>query len=330
MKQKIIFSLFVILITVSTLEAKIRGPIYTRNQVLNQYIFFHFYPQKAALSKKDVGLITDYSHSNIIRLREGLVYVAMSDMELSHLTLQPSYKISNRTELSINFGVLSYWNGFLDSGVHDFHKTFGLPDGQRKYKPTFDTEYYIGTRSWAIVDVNKPTSALRDTSVMLRQQLYKGKTFHMTVSAAVEFPTGSVKNGTSNGSLDYGVALYLDKSFLRNQLYFFSTTSYVKLGKYESEGHVMPTKSYKLHQAVALEFAPAFLKRHSLVVQLNYADTPYKKTNNEFYDIAPSNLITGLNLFKTKTSMWQFSFTEDMTHRTTPDFSLQLAYLTEF
>lgn len=319
-------------------NSAMRGPLFTRDQVLHQFIFYQFYPLKAKISgtNKKSNLIADLSHSNIIRLKQGYSYDTYSDYALTHLTLNYAYRIFSTTELTINTGILEYWGGFLDSFVHEFHTTFNFPDGQRKFKKDYDTEYYLGGVDYSIVNRKNSTTSLRDTSLMVRQELIKtGKSssfphFVVTLAAGLELPTGNVKKGTSNGSLDYGAGLYIEKGFLERQLYLYILESYMILGNYKSEGKQMPTYGSKLQHSFTLEYLPKQFKAASFLVQLEYANSPYKKTKNLFLDTDPFLLLFGINFMKSKTHMFQFSFSEDLGHKTEPDFTLQFAFFMNF
>ena len=312
------------------------GPAFHRNPILNQFIFFQFLPQRAQLAKSKFNLISSLTHSNIIRLRTTSNFNALSDMAVSHLTLNPKYNLNKQFEISFNIGVLSYWGGFLDSPVEWYHKTFNFPNGQRGYTKSNKVSYILGSFTESIVNRNKATSSLKDSSAMIRYQAIKTdknssfKNFTLSLAAGIEFPTGNQDYGTSNGTIDYGFAAYFEKELFTPNLYIYYLVSLIKLGELKNEQLTMPIKKLKKQHSLSFEWLP--YKSFSLICQVDYESSPYKTPDNPFLGEAPATLVLGINFLKSsrKNSMWQFIFTEDISHKTTPDFTLQLGVFQGF
>ena len=328
----VIFGVFLFLATTATNAEQ--GPIFSRNQILNQYIFFRFYPLRAGLPTKKFKLVADLSHSNIIRLKHELTYRTESDMAVTHLTLNPFFRLSANTEVSINTGILSYWGGFLDHFVERYHKLFNFPNGQRAFRSKNESTWVIGTSDWKVVDRHKPTTSLRDTSIMLRYRLintqenHRFRNFVLTLAAAIELPAGKTDLGTSNGSVDGGIGLYLEKELFSPRIFLYNLTSLCWPGKLERNGHRMPLKKFLVQNSFSVEFIPT--SSLSLVAQIQGSTSPYNKTDNKFLDVAPWQFLAGINFLKKRHRMWQLSFSEDISHKTTPDFTFQLTTFQEF
>jgi hypothetical protein len=103
--------------------------------------------------------------------------------------------------------VINRGPGILDSAIADWHRFFGLPQGDRPSRPRNAYAIEYATAAGVAIDVPRGT-ALGDLALEGGRVLFEDGDRHVTLWAGLEAPTGDRARNTGNGSLD--AALWLE------------------------------------------------------------------------------------------------------------------------
>lgn len=115
-------------------------------------------------------------------------------------------------ELEVTLPWLSYQRGFMDGIIQDFHKAFGMPNGDRHKFRDYQFELnYQGIDSHALM---QPEQGLGDIRVSLGFQLQQTVDYQHALHTQIKLPTGDSDKWLGSGSTD--VAVYTTHRWQRN------------------------------------------------------------------------------------------------------------------
>lgn len=318
-----LFLLIVFLIVFSSsVVYSFEGPL----QVKNQYpIFLHVnqpYLEKASMES---SFSASLSHSSTYTVQNSSNWIINMDMEITELNFRYKRIIKDFIEFGMDVPLLGFSGGFMDSFLDSFHSTFGLGDYGRGTRPQNDFLYEV-RRNGALVIKGKTGIGLGDIRLTIKKPLISlasrsgSDGFDLSVKGDVELPTGSAKKGYSNGNLDAGVSVLLDKSISDNIITYWNF------------GVVFPgnVKGYQkidlkdfVYGGVAVEVT--LEKIFSLLAQLQGQSAIYPKTDLLAVDRAAYLLAVGGRYTAGKNS-FELSLTEDINLSGAPDFIINLSY----
>ena len=119
------------------------------------------------------------------------------------------YGWKNGWRASLQVPVVSHQGGGLDGFLVDYHDALGLPDGNRKRRPSGHLEYRYrreGQTRFALVD---PATGLGDVRGSVSAPLWKNGTGTRALDAVagVEVPSGDADRLLGSGSTDFSLGL---------------------------------------------------------------------------------------------------------------------------
>ncbi|HDH53135.1 MAG TPA: DUF3187 family protein, partial [Nitrospirae bacterium] len=183
------------------------GPL----QVKNLYpIFLHAdepYMEKAAIEN---SMSYSLSHSSTYTVRESAEWVINLDMEITELNFRYRRIISDLFEFNLDIPVLIFSGGFMDGFLEGYHDTFGFADYGRNKRPNNEFLYEV-KRDGVLIVKGKSGTGFGDIRFALKSPLMSSEDFNLSIKGDMEIPAGSAEKGYSNGSVDAGVSVMLDK-----------------------------------------------------------------------------------------------------------------------
>ena len=318
--MKIPYKVFIIafLIAVYPLfaAASFEGPL----QVKNQYpIFLHAdqqYLEKAAVEN---SMSYSLSHSSTYTVQESGRWLIHLDMEVTEMNFRYKRTIKDLVELDVDIPVLIIGGGFMDGFLETYHDAFGFRDYGRSNRPKHDMLYEVRRDGVLIV---KGESGVRvgDIRFSVKKPLISSDRFALSIKGDVEVPVSDAEKGYSNGSLDAGISVLLDKG-ITDKIMTYWNFGAVFPG--DVKGHeALDIKDF-LHGGVAVEVAVK--ENLNLLLQVQgqsdvYPETDLLAVDRDMYMIAFGGR------YDTGKRSFELSLTEDISTSGSPDFMLNFTY----
>lgn len=267
------------------------------------------YPEEFRL-----GILQHYTSVYLYdQLPEGRL---LADMEIYTLEFNMDKAISDHTEIGFTLPLHYAWEGFLDGMLRRYHDTLGLPNSKRELRP--DNEY-----AWQYSD---PQSSggwqdsagweLGNAVLSLRHQLNRTHHDGLSLLTAIQLPTASSSRGWSSGHLDLGAGLVYS---WRGASWFGHLESWIIFPFKNDKSDV----EYNSYARGSFSLGWQWNKRLALLGQIQGGNSAFD-TGLEQLDENPWQLSLGLNWLLAAGSMVNFSFVENITQQTTPDFTITL------
>jgi len=268
------------------------------------------------LSKGDLFLDVNHHYASIF-LADSLPSPQryLADMELYVADLRLNYGLGAKMDITLRQTLLRPTAGVLDSFLHNYHRAFGLPNSGREFRPDNQFGYFFRGSSggWT----GRDRWELGNTEIYLRRQIYADRSLAMTMLTALQIPSASRSRGWSNGSPDAGVGLALSgqSGSLFGHLEGWGIHPFGQL----DQG--APTRNYFRVTALAGYRASIFSHPINLIVQVQGGGSPYQ-TGIAALDTQPWLISFGLRTTSHDDLQWSFAFTENISQKSTQDFSL--------
>lgn len=143
------------------------------------------------------------------------------DLESATLDFTAHYKLSDRWSLYAIVTAVSYHGGFMDSGIEEFHDTFGFSSFGRPAVSRNETNLLYDLKGSQVTLLDAPkTQGFMDPNLGLRYAgIELGGRWQMSVEAAVKVPLQGERLLLSTGRTDYGLQASLRRLGARNALH---------------------------------------------------------------------------------------------------------------
>jgi hypothetical protein len=207
----------------------VRGPEPARLQHPLALNFLAFRPRRAVTQPSgttDVAWDSAYS-SIYFSQKNGPDESVMLDGELWTNAIRTRHGIGEHSDIEFEVGVLRAGGGFLDPFVNDWHRAFGFPDGGRNNAKDNSYEMQIRANDQSAYELESHHIGLLDIPIVWTQSLMEEDEDQPAVALrfGVELPTGNENKGFSNGEVDYGLGVLVERSVGRWT--FTGATDYV-------------------------------------------------------------------------------------------------------
>jgi hypothetical protein len=115
----------------------------------------------------------------------------------------------NGWRFMVGIPVVSHQGGGTDSFIEEYHDAMGLPDGNRKRRPSDRLEYRYRRGNEIQFNQTDSTTGLGDVFLAVAAPLARDRagTRALDVVAGVEWPTGDADRLLGSGSLDFSLGL---------------------------------------------------------------------------------------------------------------------------
>lgn len=313
---KIFVVIFLIVVYPVFASASFEGPL----QIKNQYpIFLH--ADQQYLEKAIMGNSMSYSlsHSSTYTVQESGRWLIDLDMEVTEMNFRYKRTIRDLVELDVDIPVLIIGGGFMDGFLDTYHDAFGFPDYGRSDRPKNDMLYEV-RRDGVLIVKGESGVRMGDIRFSLKKPLVSSDGLALSIKGDVELPVSNAEKGYSNGSIDAGISILLDKG-LSEKIMTYWNFGAVFPG--DVKGHETLAIKDFLHGGVAIE--AAVKKKLNLLLQVQGHSSIYPETDLLAVDRDMYMISLG-GRYDTGKRSFEVSLTEDISTSGAPDFILNFTY----
>lgn len=230
-------------------------------------------------------------------------------------------------ELGVLLPLRHQGGGLMDSGITQFHSTFGLPHGERKKTPNNQINYrYSEIKNGQIeplIHVSPSGSSLGDIRFFLSQQwrTRAKQGYNLAWQNELKVPTGKVEEWSGNEAFAFSSSVAYDKPFYHSQAMHWQAFGHIGL-RISETGKILPKqqKQFGVFGGFVLVMQWRALQ---LQTQFDAHSATYGSALNAF---GPAVQITFGGNYLTSVGVFSFSIGEDIFPETAPDVVFKLAW----
>tara|TARA_R110002072_G_scaffold68371_8_gene166563 strand:- start:2133 stop:3218 length:1086 start_codon:yes stop_codon:yes gene_type:complete len=194
-----------------------RGPLATRPQHPMLLTMLGPRPRSVRTQPEgSTGFAADLSWSSIFEQAGGPppLGVFRMDGEFGRASVRARHGLGPDTDIEIEIAALYASSGFLDQFVNDFHELFGFPDSGRSLAPVDDFRMSFTSGGGQRYRFAEDTLGFGDLPVFLTHRVRREDEDGpgVAVRVGVEFPTGDEADGFSNGGIDFGAGVLIERA----------------------------------------------------------------------------------------------------------------------
>lgn len=129
------------------------------------------------------------------------------DGELQRVELAYSHGLGNGWEIGAMLPWIRYSGGSLDAFIEDWHKTFGLPDGNRPDTRRNQLQFNYARNGRTELDFDRSTSGIGDLQLNAAYSLLRSADTAIALDLTVNLPTGDADKLTGAEATNVGLTL---------------------------------------------------------------------------------------------------------------------------
>lgn len=304
------------------------GPFPYRSLMPLNLLFPHPPPEKAEVleaGRTGASWNTMYGSSLVIDEKKGdFMHV---DGEFLRTAVGLRHGLGSGIEVGFEIPYLHYTSGFLDSFIEDWHDFWGFSQGKRDQNPNKQYEVLYQHEGRTFLASREDGFHLGEIPLYLKVGLVdpKEEDYGLAARAFVELPTGSESKGFGSGKVDGGAGLLAQTNFSPSWAGYMSVDHVIRSDPDDFEGLEAANVT---HASLGVE--KAFFRSFAVVLQTDYQTQPLRSVHlKEFGD--PEWTVTASFGWRLgRETMLKFSFTEDITTDSTPDFVVGMSLSTVF
>jgi len=283
-------------------------------------------PESAWPALKTGWMLALNQHYSTIFLADTLPtankYIA--DMEIYVADIEIRKRMRGAREFSLNLTALRPNAGVFDGFLHTYHHAFGLPNGGRELRPNNQFAYRYarngGPNQWQ----GKSRWELGNIQLKFRQGLAESDTWAVALLSSVQLPTGNQKRGWNHGGVDAGLGIAAD---IRHNAWFAHLDAW-QIHPFKRNDQGLRNRNYARGTATLGLNAPLFSIPLQWLVQVQGGESPYRSGITEL-DQSPW-LISFALRWRAGNQTWSAGFVENISQRSTQDFSLLFSTAVDF
>lgn len=128
-------------------------------------------------------------------------------------TLGLRYAMAERLQVGLDLPWVAHNKGFFDGFIQDWHKFFGLHNGDRSQLPDNELTYAYKKVNSDHLLLDDETSGLGDVRLLVAWQLLADEELAASLFTSIKAPTGDADDLTGSGAWDVSVALSAQRDF---------------------------------------------------------------------------------------------------------------------
>ncbi len=144
--------------------------------------------------------------NNFVREKKGTEGLLL-DGESQRYELNVRYGLNSQWEIGAMVPWISYNGGALDNFIEGWHRTFGLPSGDRTKYPTRQLQFLYLRNDGTELNFDRAEAGFGDTQVQLANQVLQTSRDSVALIATLNLPTGDDKKLTGSGGTSAGILL---------------------------------------------------------------------------------------------------------------------------
>ena len=241
-----------------------------------------------------------------------------------------SFYVLKNIQLGIDFRLISYYGGFLDNVVQNFHYAFDLPNAGRNYVDQNQIEIDIENNNNVILSLDHATVSFGDIDTWIKYTFFEKKWISLAMLGAFKIPTGNLSQISGSGYPDFAFGVLTDFKPVWILSFYLQAGVVFPLDFFIQS---IPSNPYPMFNGLAgIELNPA--KIFSLIVQFNFKSSPLRSNYShwssfykgaDYLSLPQINLLVGF-VFKYKNFRWQIYFEEDSFTNAGTDFTINLSF----
>ena len=314
------------------------GPIPIRNQMPLYLFYLQMEPDKASVVKQGkFDINAGYTVSNVTvscftptsSLLISPLYDINIDAEVSRMTLDLRYGLSEKLEAGLEVPYLSLSAGYLDGFVEGFEDTVGATTPRSRVRQgSYNFNYSFVYNNQYLIKRTNASDGLGDIVLKAKYQILEegenGFWPNASFRAAVKLPTGEKRSLLGSGEIDYGFGVLLDKTLFKKTI-VYTGFNFLVIGK-PSFFSDLNLKRNMISGLLGVEYL--LTERISMVAQATGNSTPYPSSGTNALDEPAIDLGLGINYrFKGKeNASWHLAFTENVNSASSPDVTLDTGF----
>ncbi|NCO57264.1 MAG: DUF3187 family protein [Deltaproteobacteria bacterium] len=291
------------------------APLLTRNLYLPFLAFYAPPPLAAAPPAAWRGAIS-LDYASLFQVEDRAARETVVDVELARLALHLGRRLTPRWAVDGELPMIETSGGVLDDFISDWHRTFYLPDGGRASAPANRHLYRLRVAGKTLLDEEGASYGAGDVAATLTWLALPSPGARLAIRLGVKAPTAGPRlgpRGSGGWDLAAGAVAEAEEGVWATALHL---------------GVVLPTGVAEVttrpFATGLVEVAWRRLPTLPLTVAVAGQTSPYH-TGVAVLDRPAVELRLGASHPLSATTAVELAFVEDLTHKTTPDFSLHLA-----
>jgi len=309
------------------------GPMPIRNQMPLYLFYLQMEPDRASVVKQGkFDIDAGYTVSNVTVscfTPVSSLYEINIDAEVSRMTLDLRYGLSEKLEAGLDVPYLSLSRGYLDEFVEGFEDTVGATTPRsRTRQGSYNFNYSFRYNYQYLIKRTNASDGLGDIVLKAKYQISEegqnGFWPNASFRAAVKLPTGEKRSLLGSGEIDYGFGVLLDKAF-SEKIIAYTGFNFLVIEK-PSFFSVLNLKRNMISGLLAVEYLLS--ERVSMVAQATGNSTPYPSSGTNALDESAIDIGLGINYrFKEKENVsWHFAITENLNSASSPDVTIDTGF----
>lgn len=247
------------------------------------------------------------------------------DGESERMTLAVRYGVSRGVELGVDLPVVAYSGGIFDGFIEEWHRFFGLPQGNRTDTKEDQLLFQYDKNGQERLRMDNSTVRIGDVRVSGGWQLYQDGSANpkaLALRASLKLPTGSSSRLTGSGSTD--LALWLSGSSDYALSWGHATVFGALGGMAMTDGEVLKDQRENLVGFGSLGAGWSPMEKFALKVELS-SHTPFYKESDMKPLTSPAVVLLfgGTYAFSPATAL-DIALAEDLNVNASPDVALHL------
>lgn len=240
-------------------------------------------------------------------------------MEITEVSFRYKRTLKRGIELGIDIPLFVFSKGFMDDFLEVYHNTFGFPDYGRSKRPSNSFLYEVRKNGGLVIKGEEQIN-IGDIRFAIKKSLISVGEFGWSIKGELELPTGDVKKGFGNGSIDVGVSMLFNKSISEDTMVYWNF------------GMVFPgdLRGYKRVDLRSFFYGGGAVetwirKEFSIILQFYGQSSVYPETGISSVD-RPAFLLSIGSRYYSGNRSFEVSLTEDLNTSGAPDFILNFTY----
>jgi hypothetical protein len=248
------------------------------------------------------------------------------DGESRRLELGATRGLGNGWEIGFSLPWISYSGGSLDNFIEGWHRTFGLPDGDRPAYRRNRLRFQYQRAGTDELNITNAESGVGDLQLNAAYSLSSTTHSAVALAAAINLPTGDADKLTGSDATNLSLTL----AATRYALFDLPLTATVNVGSMWLErGAVLGDRQKNTVWFGAAEIGWAVADAWRLKAQLA-AHTAFYRSDLRELGAASAQLLLGGSVRLSPRYWLDIAVGEDIAVDTAPDVTLQLALRTAF
>lgn len=247
------------------------------------------------------------------------------DGESERMTLALRYGIARGMEVGVDVPVVAYSGGIFDGFIEEWHRVFGLPQGNRTETKEDHLLFQYDKNGQERLRMDNSTVRIGDVRVSGGWQLYRDGSANpkaLALRASLKLPTGSSSRLTGSGSTD--LALWLSGSSDYPLSWGHATVFGAVGGMAMTDGDVLKDQRENLVGFGSLGAGWSPMEKFALKAELSSHTAFYKDSDMKPLSSPAVVLIFGGTYAFSPATALDIALAEDLNVNASPDVALHL------